>query len=92
MYIKFSSNIFSFSDLIDMPELNTKSICDTALTLTAVSMAYILIDEVVVNSPREQKMRNCMSWMTPLAKTNLMGSLLVVSGVGAYSTYKAIFN
>lgn len=74
-----------------MTEINTKTICDTAITVSVVSMAYIIINEIIVNSQKEQKMRNCMSWMTPLAKTNLMGSLLVVSGVGAYSTYKAFF-
>ena len=74
-----------------MHELNTKSILDTTIAVTCVSMAYILVGELVSNSPREQKMRNCMNWLSPIAKTNLIGSLLVVSGVGAYSTYKALF-
>lgn len=84
MYIKISSGLFS------MPEINSNTILNTAFGITAVSMAYILCDEVSRNSPVESKMRNCMSYLTPLAKTNLIASLIAVSGIGAYETVKAL--
>ena len=73
-----------------MPEININTVLNTAAGITAVSMAYVLIDEISRNSPVESKMRNCMSYLTPLAKTNMMASLIAVSGIGAYETIKAL--